>query len=109
MIANFFTSHLGEIIAFFSGGTILSLFTAKYTVKTAEANAMKEWQGVYQETIKDLREDKDLLKKEINELRIIVTSHTVEISELRSNECIVTECAFRVQRPRKINIPNETN
>ena len=110
MIFDFLGTHWEAIVAFFSGGTILSIFTAKYTVKTAEANAMKEWQGVYQETIKDLRLDKDLLKTEIHELRIIVMNHTREIEELKINECVVTDCAFRKQRPRKINIlGNETN
>ena len=68
-----FLQHNWELFfGFASGGGLLSFLTAKWTKMTAQANAMKEWQGVYQETITDLRGDKELLKIEISDLRIIV-------------------------------------
>ena len=65
----FFTQNLETLLAFITGGGLLSFATLKFTRKQAEANAMKAVQEVYQETIKDLREDKAEMNKEIQELR----------------------------------------
>lgn len=101
-----FLQHNWELfIGFASGGGLLSFLTAKWTKMTAQANAMKEWQGVYQETIKDLRGDKELLKIEISDLRIIVQKNTADIEELKGYECVLMDCAMRKRRPKKTANP----
>lgn len=103
-----FLQHNWEIFfGFVSGGGLLSFLTAKWTKMSAQANAMKEWQGVYQETIKDLRGDKDLLKFEISDLRIIVEKNTHDIEELKGYECVLIDCAMRKRRPRKRSTPKD--
>lgn len=97
----FLQQNVELIFSFLTGGGILGFFTAKWTKMSAQATAMKEWQGVYQETIKDLRLDKDNLKVEINELRVIVKRHTNEIEELKGYECVLMDCAMRKRRPKK--------
>jgi ABC-type transporter MlaC component len=101
---DFLQQNWEAMFTFIAGGGLLTLGTAKYAKKSAEASAMKEWQGVYQETIKDLREDKVILKSEMSELKKIVDQNTHDIEELKSYECIVVDCALRKKRPR-INIP----
>lgn len=103
---DFLQQNWEAMFTFIAGGGLLTLGTAKYAKKSAEASAMKEWQGVYQETIKDLREDKVILKTEMSELKKIVDQNTHDIEELKSYECIVVDCALRKKRPR-INIPND--
>lgn len=103
----FLQANFGEILTFLGGGGLISWATRKYTKKSAEANAMKEWQDVYQETIKDLRSDKDILKEEITDLRLIVNKNTLDIEELKSYECIVVDCALRKRKPRTKIFPNE--
>lgn len=95
-----------SLFAFITGGGLLTIVTAKYTRKSAQANAMKEWQDIYQETIKDLRTDKDLLKEDIADLRKVVDQNTLDIEELKSYECIVIDCALRKKRPRTIKKTN---
>ncbi len=101
---DFLQQNWEAMFTFIAGGGLLTLGTAKYAKKSAEASAMKEWQGVYQETIKDLREDKVILKTEMSELKKIVDQNTHDIEELKSYECIVVDCALRKKRPR-INKP----
>jgi|SRR5690554_6744436 hypothetical protein len=103
---DFLQQNWEAMFTFIAGGGLLTLGTAKYAKKSAEASAMKEWQGVYQETIKDLREDKVILKTEMSELKKIVDQNTHDIEELKSYECIVVDCALRKKRPR-INIPKD--
>ena len=98
----FFITHLESIILFISGGGLATVFTVKYTRKTAQANAMKAVQEVYQETIQDLRSDKEIMKKENMEMKeqISILEKTVEqncidIRELKSYKCIVTNCKNR--------------
>lgn len=97
----FIQQNWEAIFTFLTGGGLLSLGTAKYVKKSAEANAMKDWQGIYQETIKDLRSDKDILKADILELRGIVDKNTLDIEELMNYECIVLDCALRKRRTKK--------
>jgi len=55
---DFLTAYLEPILTFIAGGGIVSLVKWRSIKKEAEAQAMKAVQDVYQETIKDLREDK---------------------------------------------------
>ena len=64
MITEFLTVYLEPILLFISGGGLATVFSIKYTRKTAQANAMKAVQDVYQETIHDLRLDKEIMKRE---------------------------------------------
>jgi len=102
MIATIFTTYIEPIILFISGGGLAALFTIKYTRKTAQANAMKAVQDVYQETIQDLRSDKELMKKEnldmlsqISNLKETVEQNCIDISELQNYKCIDTTCNKR--------------
>lgn len=96
------TLYLEPILLFISGGGLAAFCTVKYTKKQAQANAMKAVQDVYQETIKDLREDKDLIKKEnidmrsqVTELEKQVRQNCIDIKELQSYKCIVLNCKER--------------
>lgn len=94
-----FLQHNWELFAgFITGGGMLSFLTAKWTKLSAQANAMKEWQGVYQETINDLREDKRIMKDDIRELHAIVEQNTKDIEELMKHECVVLDCALRKRK-----------
>lgn len=97
---DFLQQNWEGLFTFIAGGGLLTLGTAKYAKKSAEASAMKEWQDVYQETIQDLREDKVILKGEMSELKKIVNQNTHDIEELKSYECIVVDCALRTKRTR---------
>lgn len=99
---DFITQNLESLLAFITGGGLLSFATLKFTRKQAEANAMKAVQDVYQETIADLRSDKDEMKKEnaemrntLNELRKEVHQHAKDINLLKSYKCTVLDCVLR--------------
>ena len=101
-MADFLTTYLEPLLLFFSGGGLAAVFTIKYTRKTAQANAMKAVQDVYQETIQDLRSDKEIMKKEnlemrdqISSLKKTVEQNCIDINELKSYKCIVADCNNR--------------
>lgn len=96
------TNYIEPILAFITGGGLLSFLTMKFTQKQAEAEAMKAVQDVYQETIKDLREDKELIKKENTDMRLQITElekkvkqNCIDIKELQFYKCIVENCKER--------------
>lgn len=91
----FLSQNLETLLAFITGGGLLSFATLKFTRKQAEANAMKAVQEVYQETIKDLREDKAEMNKEMQELRDRVAGIYKELSSLRKYKCITMDCKLR--------------
>lgn len=98
----FIITHLDTIIAFISGGGLLTVITARATKRQAEAHAMKAVQEVYQETIKDLRTDKDKMREDNAELRemvdkleIKVSEISVEIGKLKKYKCTVIGCEKR--------------
>lgn len=91
----FLSQHLDTVLAFLTGGGVLSFATLKFTRKQAEADAMKAVQEVYQETIKDLREDKELMGKEISDLRIRVADIYKDLALLRKYECTDLDCRLR--------------
>jgi len=98
IIIEFLQQNLTAIFSFLGSGVLISWATKKYTIKSAEANAMKQVQDVYQETVQDLREDKDLLKADIRELQFIVNRLTQDIEEIRNYECVAIDCALRKKR-----------
>lgn len=98
----FLTTHLDTIIAFVSGGGLLTVITARATKKQAEAQAMKAVQEVYQETIKDLRSDKDAMRdenlemrEELAKLRKTVNDITRDLRALKRDRCVVQNCQHR--------------
>lgn len=63
---------------------------------------MKSVQDVYQETIRDLRSDKDILKTENAEMReqiailkVTVGQNCKDIRELKNYKCVVADCKNR--------------
>jgi uncharacterized protein (UPF0305 family) len=101
---DFFTTYLEPVITFVVGGGLASVLSARYVRKTAQADAMKAVQDVYQETIQDLRSDKDEMKKENKEMheQIIILKKTVEqnckdIQKLQVFKCTVMSCNQRVR------------
>lgn len=99
---DFLITYLEPLLLFISGGGLATVFTVKYTRKTAQANAMKAVQDVYQETIKDLREDKELIKKENSEMRLHildlekkVQQNSIDIKLLQDFKCIMPDCRER--------------
>lgn len=89
------TQNIDTLLAFVTGGGVLSFATLKFTRKQAEADAMKAVQEVYQGTIKDLREDKGHLSKEISDLREQVADIYKELVSLRKYKCTSLECKLR--------------
>lgn len=101
------------ITAIFTGSGAY-LITLKSTRKKAEAEAMKEIVGVYQDTVKDLRKDKEFLnaekeeliqaneewKKKYSAISQIVEQNTRDIEELKrkynKERCIRFDCKERI-------------
>lgn len=99
-------------LGFITGGGLLTIITYKSTQTKAKADAMKAMQDVYQETIQDLRHDKELLKKEISELRDEIQEIKIQIKNMEDNECIVNNCMRRIRSINKYkenSINNEEN
>lgn len=101
-MSDFLTTYLEPFLLFISGGGLAAVCTVKYTRKTAQADAMKAVQDVYQETIKDLREDKELIKKENSEMRLHVLElekkvqqNCADIKNLQAFKCVVPDCKDR--------------
>lgn len=97
-----FLTYIEPILTFILGGGLVSLIKWRSVKKQAEADAMKSVQEVYQIAIKDLREDKDMMKKEnaelremILELQKIVHQNTLDIQRLQEYKCIVKGCHQR--------------
>lgn len=95
-------THLETLLAFITGGGLLTVLTIKATKKKAEAQAMRAVQEVYQETIKDLRIDKEQMKEEnlefrekIAELRQKVNQISLDLAAIRKYKCTVLNCKLR--------------
>lgn len=95
-------AYLEPLLLFISGGGLATFATIKYTRKTAQADAMKSVQDVYQETIQDLREDKKLIKLEnsamrdqISKLDKIVKQNCADIRQLKGFKCVRMDCKER--------------
>lgn len=98
------TLHLDTLIAFVTGGGLLTVLTVRATKRQAEAKAMRAVQEVYQETIKDLREDKNLMKKDneafrqkVQVLQDEINKISLEVAALRKYRCTVIDCKLRVK------------
>ena len=63
---------------------------------------MKQFQEIYQTSIADLQKDKDMLKKELYDLRRTVELHYKEIQDLRGYECVRMDCIYRERNPIKL-------
>lgn len=90
------------LISALSGGGLSAIILLPITRKKYQAEAMKEVQDVYQETVADLREDKRIMKEEINRLsekqmdfEEKLNKNTVEIARLKRSECIDFNCPNR--------------
>lgn len=83
------------------GGGGIWLFTIKSTREKARAEAMKEVQDVYQETIIDLREDKRLLKDEKDSLISEITDWKTKYTEI---QIIVTQNSKDIEILKRKNI-----
>ena len=89
------------ITAVTSGG-LGWIFTARWTRKQAEADAMKSVQEVYQEMIDDLRKDRQSLKMKVEELERQVAGlesevkrNTVALNAMKPFLCYVEGCPNR--------------
>lgn len=89
------------ITAITSGG-LGWIFTARWTRKQAEADAMKSVQEVYQEMIDDLRKDRQSLKMKVEELERQVAGLESEVKRnaaalnaLKPFLCYVEDCPNR--------------
>lgn len=95
-------AHLDTILAFITGGGLVSVFTLKYTKKQAEASYLKSVQQIYQTTIEDLLADKELTKQDNKELRAEISAlqkevyqNSKDINALKGLKCTVTDCQLR--------------
>lgn len=94
-MTEFFETYLMPIITFIGGGGAVYFINWRSIKKQAEAEAMKAVQDVYQETIADLRADKEEMKKELSELRELVRQNTKDINILKTYKCTVLDCKLR--------------
>lgn len=94
---DFFNTYLMPVLTFVGGGGAAYFFNWRSIKKQAEAEAMKAVQDVYQETIADLRSDKDDLRKEIADLKKEVHQNTKDINILKSYKCTVLDCKLRIK------------
>ena len=90
---------LSIIISFIVGGGLITLLTLPSIRSKAKADAMQSVQDVYQETIQDLREEKNRQKEElaeqINELRTQLDHCLREIESLKKLKCYDMTCLNR--------------
>lgn len=111
---DFSTQILTALVSIITAGSLTFLFTIKSTRQKARAEAMKEVQDVYQETIQDLREDKNILKEEKTDLlaeitdwkekyvnlTVIVNRNTKDIDQLKikakKEQCLRFDCKERI-------------
>ena len=87
------------IISFVVGGGLVTLLTLPSIRSKAKADAMQSIQDVYQETIRDLREEKkrqkDELTAQINEFRAELEHYGREIESLKKIKCYDMSCPIR--------------
>lgn len=87
------------IISFVAGGGLITLLTLPSIRSKAKADAMQSVQEVYQETIRDLREEKvrqkDELTAQIGELRAQLEHYGREIESLKKLKCYDMSCPNR--------------
>lgn len=87
------------IISFVAGGGLITLLTLPSIRSKAKADAMQSVQEVYQETIRDLREEKvrqkDELTAQIGELRAQLEHYGREIESLKKLKCYDMSCLNR--------------
>ena len=90
------------ILTFIGGGGAVYMINWKSIKKQAEAEAMKVVQDVYQQTIADLKADKDDMRKDnaelkanIAELQREVNQNTKDINLLKQFKCVVLDCKLR--------------
>ena len=97
---------VNEIVIWVIGGGCLtfisSLLTLKYSKKSAEADAMKKMQDVYQEMITDLRKELQTTRTDMSDLRADMARITTEqrenkrlIDELKPFKCTDLQCLKR--------------
>lgn len=99
---SFFETYIMPILTFIGGGGAVYLINWRSIKKQAEAEAMKVVQDVYQQTIADMKADKEEMRKEnndmhikINELQKEVYQNTKDIDALKSYKCVVMDCKLR--------------
>ena len=94
-----FIQILTIAISFIGGGGLAILVTVKFVRQKASADAMKAIQEVYQATVKDLREDKEILKKEFADFKQEVKDKFAEMEKqveyFKAHSCQNIECKLR--------------
>jgi ABC-type transporter MlaC component len=97
-----FEVYLMPILTFIGGGGAVYLINWRSIKKQAEAEAMKVVQDVYQQTIADIKADKEDMKRDnadmkikVSELQKEVYQNTKDINALKSYKCVVMDCKLR--------------
>ena len=83
------TDFILAIVGMIVGGGASWIFLLKSTKTKARAEAMKEVQDVYQETIQDLREDKRILKEEREDDRMKYKELEDRFLQLEKNQRVM--------------------
>lgn len=78
------SNFIVSIVSLIVGGGLSVPFTIKFARRKADADAMKAVQEVYQETLNDLRKEKNFQKEEIIELRGQIDVLRKELYKLRN-------------------------
>ena len=95
------------IISVIGSGGLAVLVTVKFIRQKASADAMSAVQSVYQATIKDLREDKEIIKKEFADFKQEVKDKFAEMERdvkyFKSHSCQNLDCKLRKKCTQTIN------
>lgn len=92
---------LTGLVALATGSGLTVLCTIRSLRQKAKADAMQSVQDVYQETIDDLRKDRQLQREEferqVTELKNSVDTLKREVDALKKLKCYNLECPVRVK------------
>lgn len=92
---------LTGLVALVTGSGLTVLCTIRSLRQKAKADAMQSVQDVYQETIDDLRKDRQLQREEferqVTELKNSIDTLKREVDALKKLKCYNLECPVRVK------------
>ena len=93
------TTIITSLISLIAGGGITAIITTPSIRQKAKADAMLSVQDVYQETINDLRQDKQRQREEfelrISDLNKRVESLSRDVDNLKKLKCYNLDCPNR--------------
>lgn len=88
-----------SLVTLVTSSGLTALITSRSVRQRAKADAMKAVQDVYQETINDLRQDRQLQREEferqVSSLKTDIGALQKEVDELKKLKCYDLQCPHR--------------